>query len=237
MKTKILTTTLLFIIGLVSCVPSSPKIINHEKPNLQVDFSPFENFGCKFFSSDRYRCEEGSLLYNLGCTYVEEMPSLGGLTPKYPIAACILQINEPSGVADIPDSCLYYDGGLMTFCYRYVIYKDDNYQFVSGAEEFRKLYAPIDSPNAALSFVLANYHYEAYYGQTKNNSYIYFVDTVEDTFVENVADGYIVHVFISYSTCDALETKSVQVKVTQDGYLTELNKTLVYRDPTQTGCE
>jgi hypothetical protein len=248
MKFKTLVIILLAMI-LGSCVPlgkSVPtataiplpyQIINHENPNLRVDFSPFKNFGCNIFSSDRYRCEEGSLLYNLGCTYVEEMPSLGGLDPKYPIAACILQINEDSDAADIPDSCLYYNGGFITFCYRYVIYKNHSYQLVEGIDGFREFYAPIDSPDEALSFVLANGNYEAYYGQTKKKDYEYFVQTLEDTFVETVVDGYIVHVFNTYSVCAAYETKSVQVKVTYDGYLTELNKTLVYRDPTQIGCE
>ena len=237
MNTKVLTIILLLIIVLVSCAPSPPRIINHEKPNLQVDFSPFKNFGCEFFSPIWYRCEEGSLLYNLGCSYVEEMPSLGGLIPKYPIAACILEINEDSDVADLPDSCLYYDGGFTTYCYRYVIYKEHSYQLVEGTEGFREFYAPVNSPDEALSFVLANDDYEAYYEQTKNKDYEYFAQTLEDTFVETVVDGYIVHVFNTYSVCDAYETRSIQIKVTHDGYLTELNNTLVYRDPTRYGCE
>jgi hypothetical protein len=241
MKTKTLIVALLATIALVSCSPVvaavPSKIINHEAPDLQVDFSPFKNFGCKISSSNWYSCEDDSLLYNLGCTYIEEMPMLGGLTPEYPIAACVLQINEDSDVADIPDSCLYYDGGFITFCYRYVVYKDHSYQLVEGIEGFREFYAPIDSPDEALSFVLANYYYEAYYGQAKNKDYEYFTQTLEDTFVETVVDGYIVHVFNTYSVCDAYETKSVQIKVTYDGHLTELNKTLVYRDPTRIGCE
>jgi hypothetical protein len=251
MKAKALIITLL-VITLGSCAPASDaaltattvpypyQIINHEKPNIQVEFSPFVDAGCN--QSDGYenwyRCEEGSPLLELGCNSIENKPLLGGLVPNYPIAACDYEINEYIGVADLPpDGCVYADGGLMTFCNRYIIYKDGKYQLIKTLDEFRNLYAPVDSPEEALSFVLASDNLIAYYGQAKNNDYIYSVEVLEDTYVETIADGYIVHVFDTYSTCEKFETKSVDVNVTRDGHLTELNRTLVYTDPTQTECE
>jgi hypothetical protein len=216
-------------------VPFPYQIINHERPNLQVDFSPFKDFGCNFSPSwNEYSCEKDSLLYTLGCTYIEEMPLLGGLTPEYPIATCILEINEDSFVADIPDSCLYYNGGFVTYCYRYVVYKDQGYQLVEGVEGFRTLYAPVDSPEEALSFVLATDDYFASYGQTKQDNYVYSVQELEDTFVEVTTDGYLVHVF-SYPDrgCGPFETKAVELKVTFDGYVSEVNRFPVYRDPSE----
>jgi hypothetical protein len=216
------------------------QIINHEMPQFQVDFSPFTVVGCD--DSDGYenwyRCNEGSLMFSFGCNSIENKPLLGGLTPNYPIAACSYEISEHINVADLPpDGCVYVDGGLMTFCNRYVIYKDAKYQLIKTLEELRAAYAPIDSPEEALSFVLASDDLIVNYGQAKNNDYVYFVEVLEDSYVETITDGYIVHVFDAYSTCESFDTKSVQMKVTHDGYLTELNRTLVYRDPSQTECE
>jgi len=212
-------------------------IINHERPNIQVDFFPFKNSGCKLFSSNSYHCQPSSLLYTLGCTYIEETPLLGGLTPEYPIATCILEINEDAGVADIPDSCFYYDGGFTTYCYQYVVYKDHHYQLLKTIAEFRALYAPVDSPEEALGFVLVSDNFIAEYGQTKNNDYIYSVQELEDTHVETVAGGYVVHVFDTPGFgCEPFETKSVEIKVTYDGQLTELNRFPVYGDSSLSGC-
>jgi len=251
MKVKTLVITLLIMtlgscapVGIVvpteTAVPYPYKVTNHEKPNIQAEFSPFTAVGCdnSHGYENWYSCEEGSPLLDLGCNSIENKPLLGGLTPNYPIAACDYEINENIGVADLPsDGCVYADGGFITSCHRYLIYKDGKYQLIKTLDEFRAHYAPVDSPEEALSFVLASDDLIAHYGQTKNDDYVYFVEILEDTYVETVASDYIVHVFSTYSVCDAFETKSVQVKVAHDGHLTELNRTLVYRDPTQTGCE
>ena len=214
------------------------KIINHERPNIQSNFLPFTNVGCKSSAYDfRYDCEEGSQLLGLGCNSIIDMPLLGGLSPNYPIAACDLEINEWSYTADIPvDGCVYTDGVQITSCYRYVIYKDDKYQLIKTLDEFRALYAPIDSPEEALSFTLASDNFIAKYGQTKNNDYIYSVQVLEDTYVETTADGYIAHVFETNTNCEPFETRADTIKVTHDGHLIKLNSFIVYSDTSQSGC-
>jgi len=236
MKNKIIIQIIVFSL-LTSCQFSSPRIINHEEPNIKADFSPFTNIGCKYWAYDSYACGEGSPLLNLGCTTIEDKPLLGGLSPNYPIATCTIQINEWSSVADLPsDGCVYVYGGQTTSCNRYVIYKDNKYQLIKTPDEFRAFYAPIESPEEALSFVLASDNFVAKYGQTKNKDYIYSVQVIEDTFVETIADGYIVHVFDTNSSCEPFQTWLVSIKVTFDGQLTILNRSIIYNDSSQSGC-
>jgi hypothetical protein len=213
--------------------PYPYKIINHEKPKIQADFSPFTNVGCKSYR-DFYDCEEGSQLLNLGCNTIENKPLLGGLTPAYPIAACNFEFQVRIGGAKKPDDCFYYFGGFKTFCRRYVIYKDGKYQIIKTMDDFRQLYSPVDSPSEALSFALATDNYFASYGQTKRSDYIYSAKELEDTFVESVTGGYLVHVFYTPTQgCGPFVTRAVEIKVTYEGLVEVVNYFPVYRDPSE----
>lgn len=233
---KIIVVQIIAIFLLASCQFGSLKIINHEKPNIQTDFSPFKNIGCNESHGyeNWYRCEEGSPLLDLGCNSIENMPLLGGLTPGYPIAACTLEIDETVWTADIPTDCIYNDGGFITLCHRFVIYKEGKYQVVKTMNDFRKLFAPVDSPDEALSFALAFSDYFASYGQTKRDDYVYSVKELEDTFVETDAIGYLVHVFYTRTFgCGPFETNAVGIKVTYNGNVEEISRHPVYRDPSE----
>jgi hypothetical protein len=66
---------------------------------------------------------------------------------------------------------------------------------------------------------------------------IYSVQELEDTCVEIIADGYVVHVFDTpVFGCEPFETKSVEIKVTYNGHLTELNRFPVCSDSSLNGC-
>ena len=83
---------ILIIITLLmsSCQFDTLKIIHHEIPDIETDFSPFQNIGCEKVkeNENRYQCQENSPLFVLGCDFIEDKPLLGGLTPNYPIALC-----------------------------------------------------------------------------------------------------------------------------------------------------
>jgi len=208
-----------------------PKIINHEKPAMKVDFSPFEGIGC-------IECGKQSPLYKLGCLSIAKNELLGGFTPVYPIAGCGYFFEEIEGTEDIGSvdlsvECLSYIATINgVLCGRLVIFKDSNYLLVKNFDELRTLFAPVDSPQEALSFALATSNYSAEYGQSVNSKYVYSVSEVEDTFVETIADGYLVHLFYTPSAgCGPFNTEAVEVKVTFDGYLQEMNRYPIYRDP------
>jgi hypothetical protein len=224
---------LLTIVLLVSsCQFDSLKIIHHEEPNFETDFSPFQNIGCEKVkeNENRYLCEENSPLFVIGCDFVEDVPLLGGLTPDYPIALCTRETDEEFAFAVLPsDECLYTNGFMTTFCNRYVIYEDGNFQLIKTMDEFRALFSPVDSPNEALGFVLATGWYTAKYNQAKSSKYVYTVQELEETYVETTTDGYAVHVFYAPPFgCGAFETNAVDIKVTYDGQIEEVARHPVY---------
>jgi hypothetical protein len=82
----------------------------------------------------------------------------------------------------------------------------------------------------------------AYYGLELNPRYNYFVDTVEDTYVERWTDGYLVHLFdYEWPFCGSrgqhlVETWAVDLHVTFQGYLQEVSEVTVYEIPFGKGC-
>ena len=209
------------------------EIVNHEKPSIRTDFAPFQNIGCDKPDSreNRYRCEEDSQLFDAGCTTVTNLPLLGGLSPNYPIALCTLEINREFAFVELPpDECLYADGFMTTFCNRYIIYKDGDFQLIKSMDQFRTFFAPVDTANEALAFTLAEGKYIAQYNQTKQNDVIYSVPKLEDTHVETVEDGYVVYAFFSPPFgCAMFQTESAKVKITYDGKIEEVNSYPAYR--------
>lgn len=217
---------------IISCRFDSLKIIHHEQPNIETDFSPFQNIGCdqKEENEKRYQCKESSQLFVIGCDFVENISLLGGLTPYYPTALCTQETQGEFAFAVLPpNECVYANGFMTTFCNRYVIYKDGDFQLIKTMDEFRAFFAPVDSPNEALSFVLATGWYTAKYDQAESSEYVYTAKELEDTYVETTTDGYIVHVFYAPPFgCGVFETSAVDVNVSRDGKIEEIARYPVY---------
>lgn len=210
------------------------EIINHDRPNLEVDFSPFTLAGCS--SSDPYSCDENSEIYTLGCDDVEYEPLLGGLTPHYPVLKCIKMYDLFWSLDELSSECFYHIGVMAPYCYRSVVYVDSKYRLVETVDEFRDLFVPIDTPEEALSFVLATGNYQALYDLKKDKRLVYLARVLEDTHVDAVSDGYLVHIFYyTFMGCGSHETVANTVKVTFDGTTEVLNGILVFRNPDEYG--
>jgi hypothetical protein len=228
----------LVVLLLTGC---GPKIINHPKPELKVDFLPFENAGCPADDYGTRPCDPESALYALGCDQIDEVPALmGGLTPAYPMAVCNYMPYYRPDVADpfnIPQSEYFFNvGGPMPDLVRYVIFKDGGFQLVKNPDEFRAVFAPVDSPDEALSFALGLANVYAQYDLKFNIRYRYEVKALEDTFVEATGDGFIVHAFdYQFFGCGPHYYYSVELMVTPDGKVQENSRIKIYRDPSEDG--
>jgi hypothetical protein len=214
-----------------------PKIANHPKPELKVDFSPFENAGCPADEYGTRHCDPDSTLYTLGCDRIDEVPELmGGLTPAYPIAVCNYMPYYRPDVADpynTPQSEYFFNiGGPMPDLVRYVIFKDGSFQLIKNPDEFRAVFAPVDNTDEALSFALALTDVYAQYDLKFDIRYRYEAKTLEDTFVETTGDGYIVHAFdYQFFGCGPHYYYAVDLMVTPDGKVQEISRNEIYRDP------
>lgn len=221
---------LLFL--LVAC-QSEPNFINHSPPNL-TDTTITILPGCPDETSGQ--CISDSTRVAFGCDEVQAPPgSLGGLQPAYPIAACHLIPGQmtPETQAEIDEGLyFFYTGGLFGSYVRYVVFQDGEFRLVKSEEELRTIYAPIESPDEALSYAQAVTNLSAYYGLSYTPGYEYEVDTIEDTSVTPEADGYKLRLFHdAMFGCGPHWTSEVELHVSTDGTIEELGSKPLFRDP------
>lgn len=218
-----------FLLVLAAC--HGPRFVNHPQPDLTVDWGVFENAGCPPDQYGLRRCEADSPIAALGCDEIRQPSNLlGALDPAYPIALCIV-IPHPAG-QELEGKYFFNIGGRLPRYVRYVIFRDDRFELVETEDEFRSIFAPVTGPQEALSYALAVRNLSAYYGLGPNLRYQYFVDEIEDTHVEETADGYLVHLFFyQVFGCGPHLTCAVDVNVTTQGQVKELDRKPLYKDP------
>ena len=213
------------MISLSAC-QRKPQFINHPPPNLAISMDVFT---------------DDTLLANFGCNEIQAPSSLiGGLDPSYPIAICALQYIPGEGgegteelAAEIESGqFFYYTGGLFGSYVRYIVYQNGEFVLLKTEEDLRKLFAPIESPEEALSYVLAAKNLSAYYGLHYDPAYEYEVDTIEDTYVINDTDGYLVHLFYDQAFgCGPHWISEVDVHVSVEGNIEERSSRQLFRNP------
>lgn len=229
---------------LTSSQPQSPHFVNHPEQELTLNFEAFKDAGCP---PDQYGfdvCSSNSPLAKLECDEIQE-PSklLAALNPSYPIAMCLIEPDRnihSSGQTETQmlaeGEYFYIMGGISLVFVRYVIWHDGKFQLIKVKDEFRRLYAPIESGDEALSYALAMTNLSAYYGLERKPTYVYFTDTVEDTYVKKLADGYLIHLYdyIQFG-CAPHITSAVDIKVSIQGKVEQISKEPMYKDPTEDG--
>lgn len=223
-----------------------PQFVNHPRPEVNVDFTVFEDVGCpprdgEYGQYSNRRCEADSPMVALGCDEIRRDNSLGGLEPAYPIAECVLSpyyAEEPLAEIDqivAEGQYLFSRGASMPQFIRYVIFRDDQFELVETRAEFKSVFTPITTPEEAYSYalVLTN-ELSVRYNLEYDPKYEYFVDEIEDTHVEEIAGGYLVHLF-SYNElgCGPHYTSAVDIEVTTQGEVKKVNSEVVYKDPSE----
>ena len=232
-----------FLISLLlifTACTSKPQIINHPPPpDLPVAFAEFENADCPAGQNGDQPCLSDSLLAAFGCNDIL-IPSnlISGINPPYPIAICQIDLRSGATNPEIESEIergeyIYPLGGLSGSYIRYVIFQDGEYRLIKTEDEFRTVYAPIESPEEALSYVLAVTRYSASYGMEYDPTMEYEVRTLEDTYVTSESDGYILHLYFhQFYGCGPHWTSAVDVHISFEGVIKEIGQTQVFRDPT-----
>lgn len=226
---------------LVACQPT-PRFINHPRPILSVAFDAFDNAGCPLDEYGFRFCTNDSPLKAFGCDEIQEPSSLiGGLDPYYPIAVCRVR-DKPNQMnaeirAEIENGMYFYHiGGVFSSYIRYVILQDSEFHLIKSEDEFRNIFAPIETPEEALSYVLAVKSLSAYYDLAYNPDYEYEIGTIEDTYVISVPNGYKLHLYdYELLGCGPHWTYQVDMQITSQGIIQEIERKQIFRDPKEDG--
>ena len=228
------------LILLTAC---APQITHHPHPDLSLDTAPFEALGCTADSYGRWDCPSGTALDAFDCARLEQADALlGGLQPAFPLAACIsIPQDGYGGDFPAPDQYFFNVGGMLPQFVRYVAFVSSalspgDFYLLSNPADLRALYAPVESPEEALAFALALYPVEARYDLSVQPGLKYEVRALEDTHVETVDGGYLVHVFhYQLFGCGPHFTQSWLIQVSTDGQAEVLERQNLFRDPGEDG--
>ncbi len=217
--------------------------INHPKPGLSIVFDDFKDVGCPLEQYGEGLCNSNSPLFALGCPLIRKPSNLlGGLNPAYPIATCIVHpyYLNPDRPGEIYNKMMaegeyfYTEGYFPVDFIRYVIVRDNQFQLIKTEAELREIYAPIETSEEALSYVLTAKDLSAYYDLKRNPDYEYQSEVIEDTYVKPVENGYHLHMFQREVVgCGPHWTWGIEVHITSEGIIREISREKVFKDPAE----
>lgn len=223
------------------------------KPDLSVEWDRFPYTGCLERYPFRFRycvneAPSGDLSDVFFCDdNIRNRDMLfGGLSPSYPIAMCTHPIIYQ------PDyEYLYYiyfapieKRGVV----HYITYDGVRYQTITSVNDLKQVFAPIESIQEALSYVIIAtdfyaFYYDGTYGHRNPYNYPSFYPhsmlEFKETRVIQQEDGYIINLFSASDfiiRCEDLDIFEVNLHVANDGTIEQLNRTKIYEEPLDESC-
>jgi hypothetical protein len=229
---------ILIVIVLISgCVSS--RIVKHEKPTGKVDLSPFLNVCSNettFYGSHYINCSDIRLEDNNTFSGIIGPTSeyFSWLTPEVSIARYSPEYDRSDYKQweEIRKDCISIGGCMMRVCNRYIIHNDNRFKLINNKEEFINFFAPVESPEEALSFATALTKSHPLYGMSINQSYRIFVSEIEESYSIKTDEGFRVHLFY-YDVCGCGPHTHYYVDylVTENGSVEEIERQKIYEDP------
>lgn len=202
-------------------LPARTSVIEYPRPSLTANTQGLSDVGCEGQLSAK-SCAD---LIALGCDATWPTNQLGGLKPAYAVMSCSHADGEP------PNKEYFTRGMCLDQSYHsYVIFQNGKYQLAQEAE-FRSVFAPIESADEALSYALAVTEFFPDYDIEISPFNVYLVETIEETHVEEMTEGYLVHLFDSDHRCGCAlhPIYTVDVLITRDGEVRQATRQEIYR--------
>jgi hypothetical protein len=167
-------------------------------------------------------------LVALGCDDIEGPRFyLGGLQPPYAVMECIHE-NEV-----LPNSEYYKQpAGLDTRYRSYAIYQEGTFRLIIKKSEFKKIFAPVESTEEAISYAMAMTSLQARFDLNSKDDIEYLVEVIEETHAEETPEGYLVYLFdwSHKMGCDIHPFYAVIILVTRDGDVREVERQEIFRN-------
>ncbi|MFO7698451.1 MAG: hypothetical protein R6X16_15030 [Anaerolineae bacterium] len=243
---RLVSFSLLFMLCACLLGCGGPTFVNYTPPKMPPPPAGLVSLAdeqCPPTEYGRRDCLPGSALAELGCDVVS-LPDdlLGGLDPAYPLLVCeihpLLHDDLPEIMEGLEASADYLlrGGGMWPVFTRYVIQDGDSLRLLGNPAAMQAAYAPIVSPEEALSYALAVTGDRALYGLRRESGLAYAVDALEDTHVSETDDGYAVLLYHhQVFGCGPHWTSAVEVLVQPDCSWSQARTWDVFRDPDQDG--
>ncbi len=152
----------------------------------------------------------------------------GSLSPRYPVAL--------GTIRGYDQTALYTKGCLGPVGFYLIIKKDSVYRLLKNNDDFIRYFAPIESKEEALSYLLAFTGRDAQYDFSIEARYRKFVRKINTTSVKENKDGYEINLF-DYQLCGCGPHTYYMVVYTvkKTGEVIEQEIVRLYEDPYEDG--
>ncbi len=119
---------------------------------------------------------------------------------------------------------------------RYIAEQGEESRLIASKEEFRSLFAPVETKEEALAFAVALTSSLPRYDTSVPEGYFPVTSSVKPTYAIETEEGYLVHLFDSeLCGCGSHPYYAIEYLVTRDGNVTELFREKVF-DSTMQIC-
>lgn len=214
------------------------KVVNHSPPQVEPpSMAAFEEAGCGIDEDGWWVCPDESPIPGLGCDRIKPTDALlGALEPAMPMAECLYyptqHLEEDPAAFEAPR--LYNKGCLLPVYVRYVIFSDGGVVTLTTRESLQRAFAPVTSPEEALSYAIAVSGLQAKFELKRQANLRYLTDRLEDSHAVQTPEGYKVLLFhYQICGCGPHTTSAVWLEVSRDGDIREISRTPVYEDPAE----
>jgi hypothetical protein len=214
----------------VTPVETTPEFIQYPTPAAPPNASdPLSQAGCQVgrFWWD-VTCTPDSPLNRFGCAYLGDPQEVAyGLQPMIPLVAiCMIETEEWEAAKA---GGIYMVGCAFKSTVHYIFKIEDEYVLVSSADELNEMFAPIDSPEEAVSYAQLVTGLEAIYGFSYDPTLMYFHEMIEGTHVTKT-DGLFDMNLFNYAECGCEPnfTTQIDIQVNRAGKITWKNAVPVY---------
>lgn len=146
------------------------------------------------------------------------------LSPQLPIVECLFlseDYNSQEGIVR--------EGCMMPLFRRYIAKQGEEFKLIESIEDFRSIFAPVETKEEALAFAVALTSSLPRYDTSVPEDYFPVSPSITPTYAKETEGGYMVHLFDSeICGCGSHPYYAIDYLVTRDGNVTELSREKVY---------
>ncbi|HEY9840380.1 MAG TPA: hypothetical protein V6D23_08010 [Candidatus Obscuribacterales bacterium] len=197
--------------ALPSCLPSPPPL--RQDAPLFIEESRYDALKTRFGLFSVSRAED----------------TLGGLSPQLPIAKG-LKANCSAGEG------LYSNGGRLNACVVYIVQTGSDFVLLSTPADVRARFAPVETPEEAVSFAAMLTGDEPRYELDLDQSWRFYASSITPTRVSQNGDAYSLTLFdYQFFGCGPHPYFSIGYSVSHGGEVRETSRNKAFEDPAKDG--
>lgn len=208
------------LFGLVSLICACMLMPGSIASDIRNDSNAFIDAGC-FAEDFGINCDSPGLDERFRCMQISNASqALENLSPPLPIVECLFQSEDYNSQEGI-----VREGCMMPLFRKYIAKQGEKFKLIESIEDFRSIFAPVETKEEALAFGVALTSSLPRYDTSVPEDYFQVSSSIRPTYAKETERGYLVHLFDKeICGCGSHPYFAIDYLVTRDGNVTELSR-------------